>query len=130
MMRAFVEGDEVGKGESGSVVRFIGYSRSRSCGVGLDVGDGDLYVAESLQPLGERLPRVPEMPADAPGTAAWAVWARDCFALASSLGEADWVLSSDWSASQEDDAAGDGGGTSTPSDQGDGGDASESSPWR
>jgi hypothetical protein len=109
MTGTFVEGEEVGRSGSGDIVRFIGYSRKHGFGVGLDVATGDLYVAESLQPFGERVSRVPETPQGAPGTAGWAAWGRDCFALAPSLGEADWVISSDWASLQESDDTGDGG---------------------
>ena len=81
-------------------------------------------MAESLQPLGERASHVPEMPQGVTGTAAWAEWGRRCFASAPSLGEADWVISSDWALLQGSDGTGDGGrGGDREEDGSDGGDS-------
>ncbi len=40
-MRAFYEGEEVGRGKDGGILRGLGYSRSRGANVAVDVSDGE-----------------------------------------------------------------------------------------
>jgi hypothetical protein len=78
LTRTFYNGEEVGRGKDGGILRYLGYSRSRGANLAVDVTDGELYRVETLVALGESVSPLPDVPDDAPGTPAWVDWAKAC----------------------------------------------------